>query len=1176
MASTDTTVSSRRYRRRTALISALLLASSALVAPALAQEAPAAGEAFATRFSGTTEITLGDGSRLTLIDEDGVVASAIDIRNPGFTADGRHWANEPQHLAVTAAEIGQVFGIAISDDAEPSIYLTATAAFGLHRFEDGSDWLPGQFGEGGSGAVYVLSPDNGYAPQLFTIIDLDGRENSGAALGNIAFDGAFGQLFVSDLETGMIHRVALDGTHIDRFDHGTQGRTSFLDVASGANQALGAVAFDPASTAALFDCADGAGAPADFSLTPSCWNVADFRRRVWGLAVHTDPVNGETRLFYAISGGDGLGAAAWAAAGDDAKNSVWSVGLDDNGGFDASDVRREFILPDFGTASEGPRVVPDLAISPQGEMLVAERGGLRNLGLDKPQPFAEPNAARVLRYVHAQNGAWAPQGRHDVGFDDRRSVGTPWLRADAAGGVDFGHGYDATGAIDPDRPYDTAWMSGDFLCSPSGACVDPATGQRTNKDEVHGLQGTRLAETSEVLPAGATGPYPASGDPYPANGPLASYLIDLDTNVTQAGAPIRLQALKHDSTKIGDVEVVRGGGGQGTGVPQPQGYDLDIDKSGPLQCLGGTRCDFTITLTNRGPGVFSGPVYLWDFMQPNQAPLSGVSGGDWSCYDLGTGIQCLNPALSLGFGQSSSFTLSIDIPSRYPSDVMSNCIAVQWLYDETGGIDMLAIQSALTLLGYDLGTVDGVFGPRSRDALAQFQDDNGLPATGEIDETTIALLYPGLVGIAGDLDASNDEDCHDVTTDRPQPVHSKWNSHLKIGSPHNKVQSHLKIGSPHNKVQSHLKVGSPHNKVQSHLKVGSPHNKVQSHLKVGSPHNKVQSHLKIGSPHNKVQSHQKYDSPHNKIQSHQKFGSTIHEKNVSHLKIGSPHNKIQSHQKLGSTIHEKNVSHLKNGSPHNKIQSHQKAGSIIHEKNVSHLKTGSPHNKIQSHQKQGSTIHEKNVSHLKTGSPHNKIQSHQKAGSIIHEKNVSHLKTGSPHNKIQSHQKQGSTIHEKNVSHLKTGSPHNKIQSHQKQGSTIHTKNESHLKTGSPHNKVQSHLKQGSDIHTKNESHLKTGSPHNKVQSHLKQGSVVHDKRESHKKDGSGNDHSKSQSHKKQGSDGHSKRESHQKDGSGNAHNKEQTHQKEGSRGRHGKEESHQKEGSIQIQPVLPIVPQIR
>ncbi|MFN3548188.1 MAG: peptidoglycan-binding domain-containing protein [Mesorhizobium sp.] len=1102
MATIDPIVPTKRGRRRTALISALLLASSALVTPALAQEAPAAGEAFATRFSGTTEITLGDGSRLTLIDENGVVASAVDVRNPGFTADGRHWANEPQHLKVTAAEVGQVFGIAISDGAEPSIYLTATSAFGLHRFQDGSDWLPGQFGEGGSGAIYVLSPDNGYTPQVFAIVDLDGRENNGAALGNIAFDSAFGQLFVSDLESGMIHRIALDGTHIDRFDHGTQGRTSFLDVTSGANLSLAAIAFDPESTAALFDCADGAGAPADFSLTPSCWNVADFRRRVWGLAVHTDPVTGETRLYYAVSGGDALGAADWAAAGDDAKNSVWSVGLDENGGFDAADVRREFILPNFGSATEGPRVVPDIAISPEGEMLVAERGGMRNLGLDKPQPFAEPNAARVLRYVHVENGSWAPQGRYDVGFDDRQSVGAPWLRAGAAGGVDFGYGYNGAGSIDPDRPNETAWMSGDFLCSPTGPCFNPSTGQQTDTDEVHGLQGTRIAETSEVLPAGATGPYPASGDPYPANGPLASYLIDLDTNVTATGAPIRIEALKHDATKIGDVEIVRGGRGGTTpfGVPQPQGYDLDIDKSGPVQCLGGTQCDFTITLTNRGPDVFSGPIYLWDFMQPIQAPLSGVLGGDWACFDLGTGIQCLNPALSLGVGQSSSFTLSIDIPSRYPSDIMSNCIAIQWLYDETGAIDTLAIQSALVLMGYDPGPVDGAFGPRTRDALAQFQDDNGLPATGEIDEGTIALLYPGLIGIAGDLDTSNDEDCHDVTTDRPPPLHSKWNSHLKIGSPHNKVQSHLKIGSPHNKVQSHFKIGSPHNKVQSHFKIGSPHDKLQSHLKIGSPHNKMQSHLKIGSPHDKRQSHLKIGSPHNKVQ--------------SHLKIGSPHNKVQSHLKIGSP-HDKRQSHLKDGSPHDKRQSH--------------LKIGSPHNKVQSHLKVGSP-HDKRQSHLKDGSPHNKVQSHLKVGSP-HDKRQSHLKDGSPHNKEQSHLKIGSP-HDKRQSHLKVGSPHDKVQSHRKQGSDLHNKSESHLKTGSPHNKVQSHQKQGSDQHNKSESHLKTGSPHNKVQSHLKQGSDIHTKNESHRK---------------QGSDGHSKRESHQKEGSDNPHNKLQSHLKQGS-----------------------------
>ena len=942
----------RSQRKRLALVSAAILATSALVAPALAQEALAPGEAISTRFSGTIEITLGDGTRLPLIDQDGVVASAVDLRNPGFPADGRHWANEPQHMKVTAAEIGQVFGIAIDDRASPNVFLTASSAYGLHRFDDGSGWLPGQWGAGGPGGLYRLNAENGYAPELLTTITLDGRENTGAGLGNVAFDPASGQLFVSDLETGMIHRLSLDGTEIDRFDHGVDGRIAFIEAQTGAAAELPGIAFDPASRAQVDDCTDAAGAPADFSKTPGCWNYADFRRRVWGLAIYTDPVTGGTRLFYAVSGAEGLGAPDWEGSGDDSKNSVWSIGITENGGFNTADVRREIILPELGGGDATPRSIPDLAISPEGVLLVAERGGVRNLGLDQPKPFAIPHAARVLRYIESETGLWTPDGRYDVGFNDRQTIGQPFIRANAAGGVDFGYGYDQAGAIDASRPSGSVWISGDALCSPEGACVDPATGQRTDTDEVHGLQGTPFEAVNDLLPAGATAPYPASGEPYPAGALLASYLIDLDTNVDASGAPLFIESLKNDATRIGDVEVYKAGTSGPGAVPQPTGYDLDIDKSGALECLPGTQCSFTIKLTNNGPAAFSGPVYLWDVVSPLTAPLAGTVGDGWSCFDLGTGIQCVNPDLDLGVGLSTEFVVTLAIPAGYNSDILTNCIGIQWLYDDSGAFDIRAIQVALTLLGYDPGPVDGILGAKTRSALFQFQSDNGLEPTGEIDLATATLLYPGLVGIAGDLDSSNDFDCHDVGTRDPDPVHSKWNSHLKIGSPHNKVQSHLKTGSPHNKVQSHLKTGSPHNKAQSHLKIGSPHNKAQSHLKIGSPHNKLQSHLKVGSPHNKLQSHLKNGSPHNKAQ--------------SHLKIGSPHNKLQSHLKVGSP-HNKAQSHLKVGSPHNKAQSHLKVGSP-HNKAQSHLKIGSPHNKLQSH--------------LKIGSPHSKVQSHQKSGSL--------------------------------------------------------------------------------------------------------------------------------------------------------------------------------------------------
>ncbi|MEP1776639.1 MAG: peptidoglycan-binding domain-containing protein, partial [Nitratireductor sp.] len=721
-------------------------------------------------------------------------------------------------------------------------------------------------------------------------------------------------------------------------------------------------------------------------------------------------------------------------------------------------------------------------------------------------------------------------GRYDVGFYDRKSLGAPHIRANAAGGVDFGYGYTTDGAIDAERPYGSVWASGDSLCSPDGPCLEPSTGERSDLSEVHGIQGTPVEALDEVLPEAALGAYPDTGDPYPADAVLASYMIDLDTNIDEAGNPIAIEALKHDATKIGDVEVYRAGAGAGApppgepALPQPQGYDLDIDKSGPAECLPGSECSFTIKLTNNGPAEFSGPVYLWDVIDPETAPFVETIGTGWNCFELDAGIQCYNPSVTLGVGESTEFALKISIPADYGSDILTNCVSIQWLYGEDGSVDARAIQVALALLGYDPGPIDGILGPQTQSALAQLQSDNGLDPTGELDDDTLGLLYPGMVGIIGDLDSTNDQDCHDVGTGDPTPIHSKWNSHLKTGSPHNKIQSHLKTGSPHNKLQSHLKTGSPHNKIQSHLKTGSPHNKLQSHLKTGSPHNKLQSHLKTGSPHNKLQSHLKTGSPHNKLQSHLKTGSP-HNKLQSHLKTGSPHNKLQSHLKTGSP-HNKIQSHLKTGSPHNKLQSHLKTGSP-HKKVQSHLKTGSPHKKVQSHLKSGSP-HNKLQSHLKTGSPHKKLQSHLKTGSP-HNKLQSHLKTGSPHKKLQSHLKTGSP-HKKVQSHLKTGSPHKKVQSHLKTGSP-HKKLQSHLKTGSPHKKLQSHLKTGSP-HKKVQSHLKTGSPHKKLQSHLKTGSP-HNKAQSHKKIGSVRPHNKAQSHNKTGSvKPHNKLQSHLKKGS--------------------------------------------
>jgi hypothetical protein len=51
-----------------------------------------------------------------------------------------------------------------------------------------------------------------------------------------------------------------------------------------------------------------------------------------------------------------------------------------------------------------------------------------------------------------------------------------------------------------------------------------------------------------------------------------------------------------------------------------------------------------------------------------------------------------------------------------------------------------AVQAALDRRGYNAGVVDGDMGPQTRDAIAAFQSDRGLRATGRIDQPLLRAL----------------------------------------------------------------------------------------------------------------------------------------------------------------------------------------------------------------------------------------------------------------------------------------------------------------------------------------------------------------------------------------------------------------------------------------------------
>ena len=257
--------------------------------------------------------------------------------------------------------------------------------------------------DGGPGTIYRLDPDNGYRPAVFATVTLDGRRNTGAALGNIAFDRVNDQFLVSDLETGMLHRIrASDGRDLGRFDHGKEGRPKFFDVPRREANSLPSIVFDPSSRAAHDDCA-AAG-----STQPAMLELRRRGRRIWGLGVAMTRVRTSSRGSTMRSGAARRLPTRPGKENDDAKrNSVWSVRLGPNGGLIQAMCAASSLCP---TSSSSRRTLPvwgysspvsDITFAECGDrpvMLVAERGGIRNLGLAADNAFSQPHTARTLRY----------------------------------------------------------------------------------------------------------------------------------------------------------------------------------------------------------------------------------------------------------------------------------------------------------------------------------------------------------------------------------------------------------------------------------------------------------------------------------------------------------------------------------------------------------------------------------------------------------------------------------------------------------------------------------------------------------------------------------------------------------------------------------------------------------
>jgi len=398
----------------------------------------------------------------TFIDPERASLRIFDVSNLGGPPSGQ-LVFTPPPFEVLARQIGLVFGIAYDDGlrdgqptAVPNLYAAASSLHGIRivtpdedgdgraerqrRGEPGASFMPGQYAEesGGSpGAIWKIDGVSG-AVSLFARIDT----NSGPGLGDVAFDKGNRQFFVSDLDSGLIHRIGADGTLIDSYDHGAAGRPA---------RGLAAITDDGAVMdiqGASFDSEDA-----------NSWGFTQDGRRVWAVQV-----NGG-RVYYAV--------------GDEAE--IWSVGIANDGSF-AADPRWELTV-----AAEDDYPVTDIAFDGRGLMYLAQRGEIENR-YDYSQ-IVNSGKAVVLRYWRespddpATESTWVPAPQE-------YAVGFPAGHRQGAGGLDLQYGYFGDGTFNRRACSDTLVNTGDKLRDHPDFAAQLAAG---GPFAIHGVQVTATA-----------------------------------------------------------------------------------------------------------------------------------------------------------------------------------------------------------------------------------------------------------------------------------------------------------------------------------------------------------------------------------------------------------------------------------------------------------------------------------------------------------------------------------------------------------------------------------------------------------------------------------------------------------------------------------------------------------
>jgi len=631
-----------------------LAVQASLATPAAAQGAGRTidrGDAVVTGFPGIapSAVPLAPGANPLdhfFINLEGPSAQVLSLRAFGAPPAGQV-VSPGVKLQVKARQVGQVFAIALDDGrggGVASAYLGASSAYGLHIVDPngagagmpkrlkngkpGAQWMKGMFGTdagGGPGAIWRVDGATGAVTLVANL-----PANSGPGIGDIVVDNANGQLFVSDLDNGLVHRVRLDGTVLDTFDHGMTGRPA---------KGLGIVV-DDGKKADINDAA--------FDTTnPATWGATQAERQVWGMALH------EGRLYYAVTGGQ----------------QIWSVGIAADGRF-AGDARWELDVE--GLTSAGP--ITDMLFDADGRLYLSQRGPAR--GSYDYSLYAEPGKSTVVRYRRespdnpATASVWSPER-------DEYAVGLQAEHRFSAGGIALGYRHDEQGSLRAGTCGTTLWSTGDRLAK-SGA---PGSDGQPGFD-IHGLQGhdVSLTRPDHVPP---TRSYFADYDQFLGDPEKAGHVGDVEI-FQPCGGP--------DFAEGGDGGYLPPGywppgGSAPPEFPPPQypfNTNLELTKHAVGNCvpwLGGWACRYDIRIRNTGPDIYWAPIVVRDWLPANPAGavMGFASTPPWACWNAGpASYGCWRPATFLAPGASVWLTAFAWVPNSYPHCHLQNVARIDW------------------------------------------------------------------------------------------------------------------------------------------------------------------------------------------------------------------------------------------------------------------------------------------------------------------------------------------------------------------------------------------------------------------------------------------------------------------------------------------------------------------